>query len=511
VTTRTSSELPAWLEGLTGADLVSGAPAEASGVCHDSRAASEDAVFVAIPGLTVDGNAFIPDAIARGARFVVVQQNLRDVWQPYVNEDVAFVAVPDARVALAQAAAGFYDHPARSMGVVGITGTDGKTTTTHLTAHVLNATGQRAGYLSSVEFGVGGHVESNASHMTTLESSEVQRHLARIRDAAGKYAVVEASSIGLDMHRVDECEFDVGVFTNLAPDHLDYHGSMVAYRDAKALLFRMLGESIDKGVGKAAILNADDSATAEISRVTTVPVITYGVDANANITAHDIRLDGWGMRFEVRMFGQKIPAHLPLLGEYNVSNALAAVGAAVSQNVDVGAAVDALSTFIGVPGRMERIDAGQNYTVVVDIASTEQAMRNVLRMIRAVSDGRIIVLFGAAGERDPARRRGIARAVADAADLAVITNEDPRSEDPDLILDEIASALKAKGWIEGRKYWRELDRRQAIELAFARAEKGDTVLLAGKGTEPSIVIANTHWPWDERRIARELLRESLDV
>jgi UDP-N-acetylmuramoyl-L-alanyl-D-glutamate--2,6-diaminopimelate ligase len=187
------------------------------------------------------------------------------------------------------------------------------------------------------------------------------------------------------------------------------------------------------------------------------------------------------------------------------------VAAAVSQNADFSDAVAALAGFEGVPGRMELIDEGQPFRVVVDIASTEQAMRNVLQMLSDVTKGRIIVVFGAAGERDPARRRGIGRAVADAADFAVITNEDPRGEDPEAILDEIASALKAKGWSEGRKYLRELDRRQAIELAFARAERDDTVLLAGKATEPSIVIANTHWPWDERRIARELLRESLDV
>ncbi|MEX0749923.1 MAG: UDP-N-acetylmuramoyl-L-alanyl-D-glutamate--2,6-diaminopimelate ligase [Dehalococcoidia bacterium] len=511
MTTRTSSELPAWFEGLHEARLVSGAPADASGVHHDSRTVTESAVFVAIPGLTADGNTFIPAAIARGARFVVVQENLRDVWQPYVNEDVAFVAVPDARIALAQAAAGFYGHPARSMGVIGVTGTDGKTTTTHLAAHVLNAAGQRAGYLSSVEFGVGGHAELNASHMTTLEATEVQRHLARIRDASGRYAVVEASSIGLDLHRVDQCEFDVGVFTNLAPDHLDYHGSMGAYRDAKALLFRMLGESVEKGVGRAAILNADDPASEEIARVTTVPVITYGLDRRANLTAHDITRDGWGTRFTARMFGEAVEGYMRLLGEYNVANGLAAVAAAVSQNVAFTDAVYALQSFVGVPGRMELIDEGQPFRVVVDIASTEQAMRNVLRMLAELTSGRIVVVFGAAGERDPARRRGIARAVAEVAEFAVITNEDPRTEDPEIIVDEIASSLKAKGWTEGRKFVRELDRRQAIGLAFKRAERDDTVLLAGKGTEPSIVIGNTHWPWDERRIARELLRDSLDV
>jgi UDP-N-acetylmuramoyl-L-alanyl-D-glutamate--2,6-diaminopimelate ligase len=505
VTTRTSSDLPSWYVGLTLPRLISGIPSDAASVTHDSRAVVRGSVFVAVRGLTMDGHAFIPNAIDAGARFVVVQEDLYGRWQPYVNEDVTFVAVPDTRIALAEAAAGFYGFPARSLGVIGVTGTDGKTTTTHLTAHILNATGNRAGYLSSVEFGVGGAVETNATHMTTVESPEIQRYLACIRDAGGRFAVVEASSIGLDMHRVDQCEFDVGVFTNLAPDHLDYHGSMAEYRDAKAILFRMLGESAEKGFGKAAILNADDFVSADLRAVTVVPVISYGIVERADMSGMNIRPDGFGTRFTARMFGESVTVRTNLMGDYNVSNCLAAAAAAVSQGVEFSAALHALSSFPGVPGRMELIDEGQPFRVVVDIASTEQSMRNVLRMLRPVTKGKLIVLFGAAGERDPARRRGIARAVAEYADHAVITNEDPRGEEPDAILDEIAGALRSAGF--GRKFDRELDRRQAIEIAFARAERDDTVLLAGKATEPSIVIGNVHWPWDERRIARELLQE----
>jgi UDP-N-acetylmuramoyl-L-alanyl-D-glutamate--2,6-diaminopimelate ligase len=504
VTTRTSSELPTWFRELSYARIVSGAPSEATDVCHDSREVGAEAVFVAVPGQTFDGNSFITDAISRGARFVVVQEDLQERWSRYVNEDVTFVAVPDARIGLAEAAAGFNGHPARSLAMIGVTGTDGKTTTTHLTAHVLNETGQRAGYLSSVEFSAGGIVEMNASHMTTLEATEIQRRLAMIRDAGGRAAVVEASSIGLDMHRVDQCEFDVGVFTNLAPDHLDYHGSMADYRDAKAILFRMLGTSAEKGFGKAAILNADDSASADMRAATIVPVITYGIHHDAELTATDIRPMGFGTRFKVRMFGESVEVQTTLMGEYNVSNSLAAVGAAISQGAEFAGSVRALESFPGVPGRMELIEEGQDFRVVVDIASTEQAMRNVLQMLKPATKGKLIVVFGAAGERDPARRRGIARAVAQVADMAVITNEDPRGEDPDRILDDIAGALKAAGF---RRFERELDRRQAIEMAFEHAEGGDTVLLAGKGTEQSIVISGTHWRWDERRIARELLQE----
>jgi UDP-N-acetylmuramoyl-L-alanyl-D-glutamate--2,6-diaminopimelate ligase len=505
VTTRTS-ELPTWFREISYANLVSGEPHEASSVCHDSRAVRPGAVFVAVLGLNVDGHAFIPDAIAAGARFVVAQEDLRDSWQRYVNEDVTFVAVPDSRVALAEASAGFYGNPARTMAMIGVTGTDGKTTTTHLIGHILNQTGHRAGHLSSVEFAAGGAVEMNASHMTTLEAPEVQRYLARIRDAGGRSAIVEASSIGLDMHRVDQCEFDVGVFTNLAPDHLDYHGSMAEYRDAKAILFRMLGTSAEKGFAKAAVLNADDSVSADLRAVTIVPVITYGVRTQADIVGLDITQQGFGTHFTARMFGEEVPVETPLLGDYNVSNCLAAAAAAVSQGVEFGEALASLATFPGVPGRMEQIDEGQPFRVVVDIASTEQSMRNVLRMLRPITKGNLIVVFGAAGERDAGRRRGIARAVAEQADYAVITNEDPRGEDPERILDEIAAALKAANF--GRKFEREFDRRQAMTKALKRAGKDDTVLLAGKGTEQSIVIGGTHWPWDERRIARELLQDA---
>ncbi len=504
MSTRTS-DLPAWFGGLSYCRVVSGEPRDAPRVCFDSRDVQPGAVFVAIHGLEDDGNTFIPDAIARGARSVIVQEDLHESWQRYVNEDVTFVAVPSARVALAEAAAGLYGQPARTMGTIGVTGTDGKTTTTHLIAHLLNSCGMRAGYLSSVEFGAGGIVELNASHMTTVEAPEVQRRLCDIRDAGGRYAVIEASSIGLHQHRVDQCEFDVGVFTNLAPDHLDYHGSMAEYRDAKALLFRALGASAEKGIGKAAILNSDDPASTDLAALTAVPVITYGLTAGANLTGHDIKLDGFGMSFKARMFGESVDAHTPLLGAYNVSNCLAAVATAVSQGAEMGRAVEALAEFPGVPGRMELIDAGQPFRVVVDIASTEQSMRNVLKMLKAVTRGKIIVVFGAAGGRDPARRRGLARAVAELADYAVITNEDPRLEVPQAIADEIAGALRAAGF--GRKFEAELDRRLALSAAFERAGKNDTVLLAGKGTEQSIVIGNVHWPWDERRIARELLED----
>lgn len=497
---------PSWFRVLSGARVVAGIPSEASDVCHDSRAVTSGAVFVAIHGAQHDGHVFIDDAVRRGAVAVIAQEGSGVARGEHPPAGVAIVVVPDTRVALAQAAAGVFGHPARDLGVIGVTGTDGKTTTTHLVAHVLTATGRPAGYLSSVEFGLPGSAELNASHMTTLEAPDVQRHLARVRDAGARYAVVEASSHGLDMHRVDECEFDVGVFTNLTSDHLDYHGTMERYGEAKATLFRMLDASVEKGVPKAAVLNADDAASAFMRAQTRVTALTYGLAAPADFAASALAVDADGTRFEVTYRDARVAARMPLFGAFNVSNALAAIAVAVSQGAALADAVAALSSFSGVPGRMEVIDEGQPFRVIVDIASTEQAMRNVLSVLRPATPGRLIVVFGAAGERDRERRSGIARAVAATADEAILANEDPRSEDPDAIIAEIADALASSG-LDADRVARVPDRRQALAAAFARARKGDTVLLAGKGTEQSIVIGTTHHPWDERVVARALLRE----
>ncbi|HEY7801698.1 MAG TPA: UDP-N-acetylmuramoyl-L-alanyl-D-glutamate--2,6-diaminopimelate ligase, partial [Dehalococcoidia bacterium] len=409
---------PGWLRALRGARVVAGTPADATDITHDSRRVHDGSIFVAIPGASADGNSFIPAAIAGGARSIIVQNDRRASWVSLIGADAAFVAVPDARVALAEAAAALYGEPARSLGMVGVTGTDGKTTTTHLIAHVLGSSGRRAGYLSSVEFSDGQSNELNASHMTTLEASDVQRQLRRSADAGAPYVVVEASSIGLELHRVDGCEFDVAVFTNLTPDHLDFHGNMESYLASKAKLFSMLAASPDKGLPKAAVLNAGDLASETMRAAAgTVPTITYGL-RDADIAARDMAPDATGMRFRVRMRDQEVGGHTRLLGEYNVANCLAAVAVAVSQGAGFADAVTALESFPGVPGRMERIDEGQPYRVIVDIASTEPAMRNVLRALRPSTSGKLIVVFGAAGERDAGRRSGIASAVAESADFA---------------------------------------------------------------------------------------------
>jgi UDP-N-acetylmuramoyl-L-alanyl-D-glutamate--2,6-diaminopimelate ligase len=298
------------------------------------------------------------------------------------------------------------------------------------------------------------------------------------------------------------------VFTTLSRDHLDFHGTMDEYRDAKTRLFLMLDESRPKrGIAKAAVANADDPESSYFLSHTGVAPLTYAIDGPADVRAENIVLDGLKTRFRLVTSEGTSDVSVRLAGRYNVYNCLAAAAVAIAQGVALDEIARGLETFAGVPGHLEPIDEGQPFRVVVDIASTPEALRRVLDVLRPVTDGKLIVVFGCAGERDPGRRDGMGRAAAELADFVVLTNEDPRREDPDAIIDQIASALRAAGREDGRDFARVPDRREAIRCAFERAGPGDTVLLAGKGTEPSIVIGTEQVPWNEAQVAREALRE----
>jgi UDP-N-acetylmuramoyl-L-alanyl-D-glutamate--2,6-diaminopimelate ligase len=315
---------------------------------------------------------------------------------------------------------------------------------------------------------------------------------------------VEASSEGLAQHRLDGCNFDVAVFTNLTRDHLDFHGSMERYLAAKGILFEMLDEPTSKGFPRAAVVNADDAAGEYLRGRSKAPVLSYGLNGG-DFTASDVTAEGFSLSFRLHHGSRQLPARVPLLGRFNAYNSLAAVAVAASQGVALADAVAALATFPGVPGRLERIEEGQPFGVFVDIASTAAALENVLTALRPATAGRLWVVFGAAGGRDPNRRSSMGEVAARLADRCVLTNEDPRDEDPEAIIDAIAGALTAGGRREGADFARVPDRRSAIEYAFEQAQAGDTVLLAGKATETTMVFADGAVPWDERAVARELL------
>ena len=484
-----------------------GADVPISAICSDSRRVAPGALFVAVPGFRVDGHGYISEAVAGGAAAVVVQADRRAKWQAAVEGGgLPAIVVPDSRRALAALAAAFHGHPGRRLRVIGVTGTDGKTTTIHLISALLEARGYRTGLLSTVHCKVGDRLLPNEYRFTTPEAPQVQALLADMTSAGVDYAILESSSHGLALHRLDGCEYDVAVVTNVTADHLDFHGSREEYLAAKGRLFAMLDEAADKGLDKVAVLNADESA-AYFAGLTRARIVTYGVQKAADIQAADIAPTEWGSRFRLRAEGSELEVAVGLPGLFNVSNSLAAAAVALSQGMSLAAVRDALASFPGVPGRLERIDEGQPFTVVVDFAHAPEALRRVLAFLRERCQGRLIVVFGCIGERERPRRSGMGLAAGEQADFAVLTNDNPFQEDPQAILAEIAQGLEKAGRHEGHHFIRIPERREAIAHALAMAVEGDVVLLAGKGHEQSITVGDTVIPWDECRVARELLRE----
>jgi UDP-N-acetylmuramoyl-L-alanyl-D-glutamate--2,6-diaminopimelate ligase len=478
-----------------------GAVKNLRGLTHDSHSAGPEVGFIAVPGLAVDGHDYIESAIEAGAPLVVVQADREPKWTRFEGR-AALLVVDDSRRAMGPLAAEVYGRPSHRLVTIGVTGTDGKSTTCHLIAHVLSRCGLTCGYLTSVGFDTGAGFEPNDLHMTTLEATQVQERLAGALSSGVQAMCLEASSEGLAQRRLDGCEFDVAVFRNLTRDHLDFHGTMESYRDAKALLFAMLEQHPDKPFPKTAVVNADDPASEHMLRRTRARPITYGIEEQADVRGGSLASEGLSITFDVTWNGQTVRARAPLMVAYNC---LAAVAVTVSRGFGVREAAEALESFPGVPGRFQIVDCGQLFRVVVDIASTPAALEYVLQTLRPATPGNLWVVFGAAGGRDPARRTGLGEVAARLADRAVLTNEDPRHEDPDEIIEAIAGVMRASGSVENRDFVKVSDRRAAIAYAFERAAAGDTVLLAGKATEAFMVFGDERVPWDEPAIARSLL------
>lgn len=508
-------QLHTLLSEVAGAQVVHGpGDIEITSVAYDSRLVERGGLFVAISGFETDGHRFIAQALERGAGAVLVQEDQRPFWANAVAGREATVATTkETRTALATLSASFFGHPARSLRVIGITGTKGKTTTTYLTAALLEADGKKTGLISSVEFKIGPRFVLNSTQTTTPDSLEVQSLLAQMRDAAAEYAVVESTSHGLSLHRLDHLEYDVAAFTNLYPDHLDFHTNLDQYLAAKGRLFQMLDEAVDKGIDKTAVLNADDPASERLRPLSTkARVLTYGIEASkADVRAADISLSKRGSHFRLVTRAGDTGVQLPLLGLFNIYNSLAAATIALQLGVGLPAVAEALAAFQGVPGRLERIDCGQPFAVVVDFAHTGDALRAVLQTLRSTTSGRVTVVFGAGGDRDPQRRTGMGRAAADLGDFTILCDDNPRTEDPAAIIDQIARAMTAAGQREGSDFVRIPQRREAIRHAFAQAREGDVVLIAGKGHEPYLIVGDEYLPWDDREVAREELRATLDV
>jgi UDP-N-acetylmuramyl-tripeptide synthetase len=493
------------LSELPGARLVRGDQAAVlTSIEHDSRRAQPGTLFVAVPGFTVDGHSFLPQAAAAGAAAAIVEAGR--TLPPSIGDALALIEVPATRPALASASAWFYGHPGREMVVIGITGTDGKTTASHLLTSVLEAAGGSVGRLGTVDTYFPGESGKVTDRMTTPEAPEVQRLLRRMADAGCEFAIVESTSHGLALNRLDHVEYDIAAFTNITGDHLDFHKTFEAYRDAKGRLFEALDTAMHKGIAKTAVVNADDpSANYMLERSRAEP-LTFGLDArDAMVAAHNLVLRPDGADFRLVTPRGMAEASIQLPAVFNVMNALAAAAAGLACGAQVRDIARGLGECAGVPGRMERIVQGQPFEVIVDYAHTGDAVRKVLEVLRDVCRGRLIIVVGAAGERDPGRRFGVGRAAAEGADFAIFTSEDPRSEDPAAIVEEIGRHAEGAGRVRGQDFIEVEDRREAIAGAFRRAEPGDTVVVAGKGHEKSIVYGRESRPWDDRDVAREEL------
>jgi len=496
------------LAELPGARLVGPGDVQVSAVSQDSRTVGTGALFVAVPGLKADGHDFIRQALASGAAAVAVQSDREEAWRPALAAStVPALVVPDSRAALARVAAALYGHPARRLNVVGVTGTDGKTSLAHLLAHVFETAGQKAGLISTAECRVGSEPLGDTGRFTTPEAPEVQAMLARMIDAGARWAVIEATSHGLALHRVDDCEYDIAAFTNLGRDHLDFHGSAEEYLAAKGRLFRMLEESARKGLEKTAVLNLDDPAHAYFRGLTRAPALTYGLASAADVTAGAVREHEWTSQFQLRAGSFAADVTMPRPGRFNVYNALAATAVGLAAGLDPTVVVTGLESWPGAPGRMELIEEGQNFRVVVDFAHSADSLRRVLGLLRGLTRGRLIAAFGCIGERDKDRRETMGRVAAECADYTIVTDDNPYSEDRQAIIEEIAAGLRGAGRREGHDFALIPDRREAIAQALAMAVDEDTALLAGKGHEREVHLADSAYECDDREVARRLLRE----
>lgn len=478
------------------------------GVAYDSRRVGPGTLFVAVPGLHVDGHEYAPGAVAAGASALVVEQPLEALAVPQL-------VVKRSQFALATAAAWWERWPARELGVIGVTGTDGKTTTTFLVAAILASAGLPAGLVGTVEIGIGGRRAPNEARTTTPEAPELQGFLRAMVEAGDRFAVLEATSHGLALERVGEIAFDVGVLTNLTHEHLEFHGTHEAYRTAKRSLFERLAvtaENPDKGWGKQAVLNRDDRWFAEFAaaaRDSGARILTYGADPAADVRVSAVEEDARHLRLGIATARWRGDVALRLAGRFNVHNALAAAAVGEALGLDPGAIRAGLESVAGVPGRMERIDLGQPFGVIVDYAHTPDSLEKVLQIlapVAAAAGGGLIAVFGSAGERDVVKRPLMGRIAGDRARLVVVTDEDPRLEDRQAILEQIAGGARAAGRVDGRDLLVVADRDAAIAAAFERARPGDVVLLAGKGHEGSIIYGTEKRPWDDREAARRALR-----
>ena len=486
------------------------------GINFDSREILPGDLFIAIHGGSVDGHQFIPDAVDNGAVAVVGTRDIGELSVPYFIVD-------DTRLALAEISAGFYGHPSRNLIVIGVTGTDGKTTTASLIYHILAAANIKTGMISTVSARIGEKDLDTGFHVTTPQAPEIQYYLASMVEEGLTHVVIEMTSHGLDQHRVSAVDVNIGVITNITHEHLDYHGTYDAYIEAKSRLFQLItaASSVLNTSPRYSVLNRDDNSFEYLSSRIDIPVTTYGCSEEADVRAEDISVREDAVSFmavghrrtgvvaALEPFRQHIECHLP--GLYNVHNCLAAITAtARCLGIDSNVVSNGIAALKVIPGRMERIDLGQDFLAYVDFAHTPNALMNALNAARTILNqegrsGRLITIFGSAGLRDKDKRKMMAEISAEHADVTILTAEDPRTESLDTILSEMEAGVLVYGGKLGQTYFIIKDRGAAIQKAVSIANPDDLVVVCGKGHEQSMCFGEVEYPWDDRIALRAAL------
>ena len=471
------------LEGMEVISQTISPDTEITHVCVDSRATQKGSLFVAVPGNRCDGGHYARQAVDRGAVCVVCQSEL--------PPDLPWVKVRDARLALSQLACRWYGHPSRQLTMLGVTGTNGKTTVTYLLRHILQRTGMKTGLIGTVQNIVG--EQTLPAQRTTPDALQIQQLLSAMTKNGCSHAVMEVSSHALDQHRAEGIDFAVGIFTNLTEDHLDYHGTMGCYCDAKAKLFQM---------SRMGVCNADDPWTERLLAGASCPSVYYGIHNPAEVWAEDIFLHSRSVDFTVCTARTRTPVHLGVPGRFSVYNALGAIATCGELGIPPEECAAALATFPGVAGRMEVVPTpGKPYTLLIDYAHTPDALENVLKTVRGFAQNRVIAVFGCGGDREREKRPLMGHIAGKLADLTIITSDNPRTEEPMAIIRDILPGIAGAE----DKYIVEPDRRGAIALAMGRAAAGDVIVLCGKGHETYQEIGDKTILMDEREIVRSLL------
>jgi len=457
----------------------------------DHRKINKNDIFVCIRGFTVDGHDYAEKAIEKGATVIIAEKDMKT--------SVATIIVPDSSRALALIAASFYDYPTTKLSLIGITGTNGKTTTTYLLEAIFNQNKENTGLIGTIQMKIGD--KTYAVNNTTPDSLFLQKTFKQMVDEKIDIAIMEVSSHALDLGRVHGCDYDIALFTNLSQDHLDYHKDLDDYLRVKSLLFAQLGNTYHVGKGKFAIVNQDDPASQLIKKSTAQHILTYGCQSKADIMAENIELSASGTRFMLKTPIGEVEINSQLIGMFNVYNMLAASSVAIAKNVDLQVIKDALENISGVNGRFEQVNEGQNFSVIVDYAHTPDSLENVLQTITEFSKQRIYVVVGCGGDRDRSKRPLMANIAVKYADQAIFTSDNPRTEEPELILNDMTDHLMETN------YEIITDRKHAIFRAIDLANDGDIILIAGKGHETYQEINRVKYEFDDREVAREAIKQ----